>query len=270
MERAAIYIETYPFVPDVPPERFEKLNAEQVARLRKPLEAKPFELQERACRAYCERMGYSVFAVYRANTPPPDNVKRTLRFRIAPEPIKVFYEYESRHPYYWVRNLLKMETIDLIVTFRESGPSGNIWADASEQVIKIMTREEAASLWEIEPPTETDLRKYELVTAIAKTDADDEAAPLIAELKALLAQSKQTQEQAPQQDEACSSDIGQAVKWLHKAERSLHSAKRSLSSARKHAPAFQARFVQLETRLEALYQDVQRLAAEAETQVSSG
>jgi hypothetical protein len=191
MARAAIYIATYPTVLDFPPDELEGLSADKVARLRKPIVPMPADVQERACRAYCERRGYSVFGVYRAASPPPENVRRQSLIRFEPpESFTFFQEYDSRHAYYWVRNLLKSDTIDVIVTFRERGPSGNRWADLSEEVAKTMPREEEASLWEIESPTKTDVRMYELVKAVAKAHTEEEAAPLDAELHALAEQVK--------------------------------------------------------------------------------
>src|SRR5215469_8233570 len=36
---------------------------------------KPLDLQERACLTYCERVGHTVVDVFKATTPPPDNVE---------------------------------------------------------------------------------------------------------------------------------------------------------------------------------------------------
>ena len=44
----------------------------------------PLETQERSCRAYCKRMGYTVHHVYRAMTPPPKNVPLHREIGIAP------------------------------------------------------------------------------------------------------------------------------------------------------------------------------------------
>jgi hypothetical protein len=264
-ERAAIYLRTCPFVFDIPADLREKLNTQQVERLREPLEAAPIDVQERACRAYCERMGYAIFGVYRADAPPPKNVKPEMRIRIAPEPIKMLYEYDSRHPYYWVRNLLEMDAIDVVVEFRASGPSGSRWSDVPEDLAKELGRFEYASRWEVEPPTGVDLRIYEIAEALAHADTEAESAPLRAELEALTKQAKQAREGSDQHEvPAAPSDNDQAVKDLHKAQRSIASTKRALSSARQHAPALQAQLAQLEARAEALRRDVQRLTAEAE------
>jgi hypothetical protein len=61
---AAIYLERYLHKPEYP--------------------IMPLETQERACRAYCKRMGYKVHHVYRAMTPPPDNVPLHHEIGIAP------------------------------------------------------------------------------------------------------------------------------------------------------------------------------------------
>jgi hypothetical protein len=118
MERAAIYITTYPEVVAIDSELLQMLSAEKVERLRKPRDAVPFDLQARACRAYGERMGYSIFHIYRVDVPPPENVERPYRLRITPgdgkEPFdaEVIHEYNSRHPYDWIRNLLETKSID--------------------------------------------------------------------------------------------------------------------------------------------------------------
>lgn len=269
-QRAAIYIRTYPFVYTIPADQLEKLSPYQVERLREPLAAAPVDVQERACRAYCERMGYSVFHVYRADTPPPEHVKRESVLRISPEPIKWLYEYDSRHPYYWVRNLLEKETIDVVVEYRDSGPSGSRWEEVPEDLAKRLGRFEYASRWEIEPPTETDLRIYELVEAVARTDTKEERAPLLAELETLTKQAQHPSEAPPQHEDTPEpSDIGQAVKELQKARRGLSTTRRALSSASKQAPALRMPLAEVEARVEALWQDVQRLAAEAEALLPS-
>jgi hypothetical protein len=270
LERAAIYIATYPSVLTLPSDDLRGLSAEQAERLRTPVPALPFDVQERACRAYCERMGYSIFGVYRADKPPPEDGKGRFVLQISSNPMRWLYEYDSRHPYYWVRNLLASGTIDLIVTFRVRGPSGNIWADMddAENRATSMPREEAASLWEIEPPTDIDLRIYELGRAIENADTKEEQAPLLAELKALFSQRKRAAEQPEPQAAQPPSDIGQAVKEMHKAQRGMASAERALAAVRKHAPALGARLMPMEARLEALRQEVARVATEAETQLA--
>jgi hypothetical protein len=101
------------------------------------------------------------------------------------EPLKAYDEYDSRHPYYWVRNLLNSGVIDVIVEFCEVGPSGSMWAEVPEETAKRLSRIENASLWEIEPPTELARQKYELRERIGKAETDDEFHALVAQLKAL-------------------------------------------------------------------------------------
>ncbi len=51
---------------------------------------------------------------------------------IVPGEAFVYYRYESTHPYHEVHNLLKARTIDLIVEFKERGPSSRRTADDYE------------------------------------------------------------------------------------------------------------------------------------------
>lgn len=176
MTSAAIYLHTYHHLPH-----------EFVARFGEP-KAVPLDVQERACRTYCERMGYAVFGVYRATTPPPHNAKRSLRFRIFLEPIEAFYEYESRHPYHFVRNLLERGDVGVIVQFKETGPSGDAWDGVPAEVASALTRIEYASLWEIEPPTERQRRMQELARHVGEAETEEEGADLIAQLSALAAE----------------------------------------------------------------------------------
>src|SRR5262249_47509753 len=87
---AAIYLEWYSYVPDYP--------------------IVPLETQERACRAYCKRMGYKVHHIYRAMTPPPDNVPLHHEIGIAPGYAFEYLRRESNHPYHVVKNLLDART----------------------------------------------------------------------------------------------------------------------------------------------------------------
>lgn len=119
-KRAAIYLESFHRVPQ-----------EDVARFGEPA-ITPLDVQEQACRAYCERMGYKVFGVHRATKLPPDNVKLqwVLSGRVnssspgASTEWRLHHLYDSRHPFYWVRNLLEEASVDVVVEFREVGPSG--------------------------------------------------------------------------------------------------------------------------------------------------
>ncbi|HEY7092310.1 MAG TPA: recombinase family protein [Ktedonobacterales bacterium] len=143
------------------------------------------EIQERACRAYCKRMGYKVHKVYRAMTPPPDNVPLHLEIGITPGHAFEYYRSESDHPYHVMHNLLYARTIDLIVEFTESGPShsrfGASLADESSRLLHV----EVASLWEIEPPTEDERRLDEVLTQLSHAETEEERAPLLNELRVL-------------------------------------------------------------------------------------
>jgi hypothetical protein len=75
---AAIYLEGYATLPD-----------ELIV---------PLQTQERACRAFCKRMGYKVHQVYRAMTPPPEHVPLREEIGIAPGRAFVYHLRESNHP----------------------------------------------------------------------------------------------------------------------------------------------------------------------------
>lgn len=172
MTQAAIYLHTYHFLPP-----------EIVAQYGDP-KLVPLDVQERACRAYCERMGYHVFHVYRATTPPPEGVKQHLALRLYPEPATCYHQYGSPHPYYWVRDLLELGIINVVVEFRDRGPSGSMWGD--EAAAQAMGRFEWASLWEIEPPTGRQRQAHELMQRIAQAESETEQSALMLQLRALV------------------------------------------------------------------------------------
>jgi hypothetical protein len=145
-------------------------------------------------------MGYSVLGVHRATQPPPEQVKQRLAVRISPEPIVTYEQYDSRHPYYHVRNLYASNSIDVVVQFCEAGPSGSMWD--SEEATAALGRYEYASLWEIEPPTERQRQMHDLVVRVSKTESDEEAAILMAELNALGQQEEDEQATATEESSA--------------------------------------------------------------------
>ena len=128
--------------------------------------------KERACRAYCERMGYTVYGrICHATTPWPEDVPPQFRVLLSPgrdltlENAKAhfYYDHKSKHPYYVARNLLERGDVDVIVAFREKGPSGSVYEGVSEEAVRRLPRREYASLWEIEPPTPNERVLYELM-----------------------------------------------------------------------------------------------------------
>jgi hypothetical protein len=145
----------------------------------------PLEIQARACRAYCKRMGYKVHCVYRAMTPPPDNVPLHREIGIAPGHAFKYLRSESNHPYHVVHNQLHARTIDLIVQFIESGPSRSLYgaslADESSRLLRV----EVASLWEIEPPTEDERGLDEVLTRLGDAETEEERLLLMEELRTL-------------------------------------------------------------------------------------
>jgi Resolvase, N terminal domain len=192
MTKAAIYIYTYH---DLPPELVAKLGEPKVH---------PLDVQERACRAYCERMGYTAFAVYRATAKPPEGVaaRYVLQASLSldkhgkqdePADWRWVLQYDTqgtRHPYYHVLNLLYSGIIDVIVEFIGRGPSGSAWSGAPEEVSKHLRRMENASLWEIEPPTEQERQLYELSRQAEDAENDEELAALLAQMRTLSAEIK--------------------------------------------------------------------------------
>jgi hypothetical protein len=149
-------------------------------------------VQERACHAYCERMGYAVVGLYRATTPPPEGVTPRLRPRIALEPVTAYLGYDSHHPYYLVRNHLAEGAADVRVEFREAGPSGSAWADAAALLPPL----EYASLWEIEPPTELERHLHDLMRRVGDTDDEEERAALVAQVNVAARQLKAVRQAA--------------------------------------------------------------------------
>lgn len=172
-QSAAIYLKGYSHEPDYP--------------------IVPLETQERACRAYCKRMGYKVHRVYRAMTPPPDNVPLHHEIGIAPGYAFEYFRYESNHPYHAVHNLLDACTIDVIVEFTESGPSRSLFGDDLSEESSRLLRVKLASLWEIEPPTEDERRLDELLTRVGKADTEEESSALMEELRTLSKKMKKTE-----------------------------------------------------------------------------
>jgi hypothetical protein len=155
------------------------------------------ETQERACRAYCKRMGYKVHGVYRAMTPSPDNVPLHQEIGIAPGHAFTYFRYESKHPYHVVNNLLDARTIDFIVQFIKSGPSRSLYGDSLADESSHLCRVKLASLWEIEPPTEDERRLDELFTRLGKAETEEEDSALMAELRTLSQRIKKTERKTP-------------------------------------------------------------------------
>jgi hypothetical protein len=184
VKRAVIYLHTY-----------HHLTPDDVARCGEP-KVFPFEVQERTCRAYCERMRYAVVGLYRATTPPPEGITPRLMVRIAPEPVTAYLGYDSHHPYYLVCNLLAEGAADVRVEFREAGPSGSAWADAAPDAAALLPPLEYASLWEVEPPTELERYLHDLVRRVGDADDEEERAALAAQVNAAARQLK-AERQAP-------------------------------------------------------------------------
>jgi hypothetical protein len=147
----------------------------------------PLETQERACRAYCQRVGYKVHGVYCATTPPPNDVPLREEIGIRPGHAFVYYRRDSMHPYHVVNNLLEARTIDVKVEFVQDGPSRRLYGDVLASDSGNLLSVELASLWEIEPPTEDERQLYEVLTRIGQggLEASEEAE---AERTALLEQ----------------------------------------------------------------------------------
>lgn len=194
-KRAAIYIES-----------FHHLPQEYVARFGEP-KVTPLDVQERACRAYCERMGYAIFSVYTATKPPPENVKLqwVLSARLNPSSPdtstewRLLHLYDSRHPFYWVRNLLEEASVDVVVEFRESGSSGPMFPELVETLGTSqghLAQFEYASLWEINPPTEKERLRYELMERIGDVNSEDEMKSLAEQVKRLPAEIKREAQEA--------------------------------------------------------------------------
>jgi hypothetical protein len=146
----------------------------------------PLDLQEHACRAYCKRMGYKVHQVFRAATPPPSDVPMREEIGIEPGHAFVYYRRESSHPYYAAHNLLDGRKIDGLVQFVKSGPSRNFFGDIPADQPTTLSRIELASLWEIQPPTEEERQRYELVERISTSEIEEERTALMAQLRILL------------------------------------------------------------------------------------
>ena len=153
----------------------------------------PLEKQERACRAYCKRMGYKVHHVYRAMTPPPDNAPHRFEIGIAPGHAFEYLRYDSNHPYHVVHNLLEARTIDVMVEFIQSGPSHSLYRDDPAEESSHRWRMEWASLWEIEPPTEDERRLDEMLTKLGEAAAEAESSALIEEIRMLSHRVKKTE-----------------------------------------------------------------------------
>jgi hypothetical protein len=151
------------------------------------------EIQERACRAYCKRMGYKVHRVYRAMTPPPTEVPLHLEIGVVPGRAFEYYRSESDHPFHAVHNLLYARAIDLIVEFIESGPSHSRYGASLADESSRLLRTEVASLWEIEPPTEDERRLDEVLTLLGDVDTEEERSALLEELHVLSPRVKQAE-----------------------------------------------------------------------------
>jgi hypothetical protein len=130
-------------------------------------------------------MGYKVHRVYRAMTPPPDNVPLHHEIGIAPGHAFEYLRYESNHPYHAVYNLLEARTIDVLVEFIQSGPSHSLYSDNPSEESSRLSRVEWASLWEIEPPTEDERRLDELFTKLGKAETEEEDSALMEEIRML-------------------------------------------------------------------------------------
>ncbi len=175
-QSAAIYLKGYSHEPDYP--------------------IVPLETQERACRAYCKRMGYTVHHVYRAMTPPPEKVPLHLEIGIAPGHAFEYVRSESNHPYHAVHNLLDARTIDVLVEFVESGPSHNLYGASLADESSHLPCIEFASLWEIEPPTEDERRLDEVLTQLGHAETEEENSVLLEELRTLSQRVKKAERKA--------------------------------------------------------------------------
>jgi hypothetical protein len=222
MTLAAIYLET-----------FERLPAELLGKV-PPSRVTPVDVQERACRAYCKRMGYNVYyKVFVANTDAPHaEVRWHLGFRTsisieqaakrkkgaaatseqatgkAESDWRVweYYTYDSKHPYHLVHNLLAEQTIDAIIYFTAAGESGlPDWAGLQNP-----PHFEYASLWEIEPPDEYERRMHELAEQVGKADSEEERRTLIAQMDALSAEKKAAKVAAARQAQLVQTTTGNA------------------------------------------------------------
>lgn len=173
---AAIYLEGYPVVPDHPGVTLER--------------------QERACRAYCKRVGYTVYKVFRAATPPSHDVPFRQEIGIEPGHAFVYYQRDSNHAYHAAHNLLDARTIDVIVQFVEIGPSRSLYGDALRNESSGLTRVELASLWEIEPPTEDERRLDELLTRLGQAETEEECSTLTEQVSTLSRRMKKAERRA--------------------------------------------------------------------------
>lgn len=188
---AAIYLKGYSHVPDYP--------------------IVPLETQERACRAYCKRMGYTVHHVYRAMTPPPENVPLHHEIGIAPGHAFEYFRYESNHPYHAVHNLLAARTINVLVEFIESGPSHSLYGASLENESSRLLSVELASLWEIEPPTEDERRLDEVLTQLGQAETEEERSPLMEELRTLSQRVKKAERKASSRSVTPTHTVANAV-----------------------------------------------------------
>lgn len=145
----------------------------------------PLATQERACRAYCKRVGYQVHRVFRATTPPPTDVPVKEEIGIGPEHAFFYYQRDSRHPFHVAINLLEERKIDVIVEFVETGPSRGQLGDSPPNESSNLSSLELASLWEIEPPTEDERQSYELLKRIGRAETEEEQDVLVNQLLAL-------------------------------------------------------------------------------------
>jgi hypothetical protein len=98
----------------------------------------------------------------------------------------VYFRSESNHAYYAANNLLDGRKIDGIVQFVESGPSRNLFGDIPADKPTSPPRIELASLWEIQPPTDEERQKYELLERLGRAETEEEGDALMAQLRILV------------------------------------------------------------------------------------
>jgi hypothetical protein len=188
---------------------------------------KPLKLQERACRAYCERVDYTIMQVCVAKTPEPDRVQSNTveRFNLTRylgvflkdpkkegflELFRTYRVYDSKHPYYIARNLLESGVADVLVKFCEAGPSRSVWG---EDAAKFMSREEYASLWEIETPSAFEREHYDVMAAIRDARSVEEIPLLTDKLDALMKRKRAEEQQlAERQDQQVPKVITKVIK----------------------------------------------------------
>lgn len=152
--------------------------------------SKPLDVQENACRTYCDRVGYSVIAVEKSDKPIPEVKPRWgLRISSSLSSFKLVHEYDdSKHPYYRARNKVECGDADVLIEFCQIGPSHKLFP---EELASTLLRIEYASLWEIEPPTEIEREMYAVVKSIENATSNEDGEMLVARLEILATLSRE-------------------------------------------------------------------------------